>query len=188
MGIDVDEQVMGRVLYLPVGSAAGESAALRAQVVEVLRERRPALVEEMCAGVRRHGLGRLLETGGVALERRLDEAVRITLAAWERRRPLHSVELDALRAIGMAVAHAGIPLWRVLSAVQHAARAGWEYAVEQSLAVVEESPRPRLAARLVAELSVEMMELVGRIQAQIAAGYGDVVPPRRTASAHPTQA
>jgi hypothetical protein len=179
MGIDVDEKVMGRVLYLPMASAAGETAALRSQVVEVLGQRRAALVEEMAAAVRRAGLGPLLETGGVAVERRLDEAVGITLAAWERRRQLHVAELDALRAFGIAVAHAGIPLWRLLSAVQHAARAGWEYAVEQSLAVVEESPRPRLAARLVADLSVEMFDLTSRIQAQIAAGYGEVVQPRR---------
>ncbi|HXA28656.1 MAG TPA: hypothetical protein VN193_07890 [Candidatus Angelobacter sp.] len=188
MGIDVDDQIMGRVLFLPVASAAGETAALRGQVLEALRQRRTAVVEEMCAGVRREGLGPLLETGGVALERRLDDAVQVALSAWERRRPLRCAELDALRAVGSTVACAGIPLWRLLDAVQHAARAGWDYVVEQALAVVEDSPRPRLAARLVADLSVEMLELVGRMEGQIAAGYGEVVPAQRPSRPQPVKA
>jgi hypothetical protein len=174
MGIDADEQVMGRLLYLPVGSAAGETAALRRHAVDVLRQRRPTLVEQMSVAVRRSGLAPLLEIGGVAVERRLDEATRMVLAAWERRRPLRMEELDALRDLGTAVGRSGVPLWRLLNAVQCAAGAGWDYAVEQVLAVVEDGRRPHLAARLVAELSLETLELVGRIQAQIAAGHGEV--------------
>src|SRR5260221_7109709 len=135
MGIEVDGQLMGRVLHLPVSSAAGETAALRAQVVEVLGQRRAELVEEMSAAVRRAGLAAVLEIGGVALERRLDDSAGIVLAAWELRRPLHVTELDALRALGIALGRSGMPLWRLLSAVQHAARAGWDYAAEQALAV-----------------------------------------------------
>lgn len=185
MGIDADEQVMGRVLRLPATSVPGETVALRTEVVAVLRNRHTALVDEMCAGVRRAGLASVLETGGVALERRLAEAVRIVLGAWERGRPLHAEELDDLRDMGGAVARAGIPLWRLLNAVQTAARAGWEYAVGQAIAVVEEARRPRLAAHLVAELSLETMQVAGRIEAALALCYSDVMPPRRLASSQP---
>ncbi len=182
MSIDADEQAMGRVLRLPVTSVPGETAALRAEVVEVLGRSYPALVEEMAAAVRRAGLASVLETGGVALERRLAEAARMVIRAWAERRRLRAEELDALGDLGGAVARAGIPLWRLLNGVQVAARAGWEHAVEQAVAVVEESRRPRLAARLVGELSLETMEVVGRIEARLAAGYGEVLPPRRLAA------
>ncbi|HZS14081.1 MAG TPA: hypothetical protein VFC09_05735 [Candidatus Dormibacteraeota bacterium] len=178
MGIDVDERMMGRVLHLPISSVPGEGMALRAEVVGALQERRSSLVDAMSAAVRRAGLASLLEVGDVALERRLDGAARVALSVWTHSRPLEGAELEAVRRLGRAVGCTGAPLWRLLSAVQHATRAGWEHAVEQALAVVEESCRPRLAARLVAELSLETMELAGRVQAQLAAGYGEVVPPR----------
>jgi hypothetical protein len=179
MGIDADDQVMGRLLHLPLGSAAGDTAALRSEVVAVLRQRQVAVVEEMAAAVRRAGLAALLEVGDVAIERRLDQAVRITLDAWEHERPLNVLELEVLRQMGIAVARAGVPLWRLLTAVQQAARAGWAYAMEQAVAVVEGGRRPGMAARLVGELSLDLLELVGRMQAQIAAGYGEVSHSRR---------
>jgi hypothetical protein len=188
MSIDVDEQAMGRLLRLPVTSVPGETAALRTEVVQVLSRGYGALVDEMAGAVRRAGLARVLETGGVALERRLAEAARMVIAAWADRRPLHADELDALGRIGTEVGRAGIPLWRLLNGVQVAARAGWDWCVEQAVAVVEESPRPCLAARLVGELSMEMMEVVGRIEARLAAGYGDVLPPRRLGPAEQLRA
>jgi len=181
MSIDADEQAMGRVLRLPVTSVPGETAALRAEVVEVLRSRRTSLVDEMCSAVRRAGLAPLLETGGVALERRVDQGVRMAFAAWADGRSPGAAEVDRVRALGAAVARAGIPSWRLLSAVQVAARAGWEYAAEHTLSVAEEARRPRLAARLVAELSVAAMDMLGRVEALLALGYGDVQPPRRLA-------
>jgi hypothetical protein len=184
MGIDVDDQTMGRLLYLPVGTVAGDTVALRREVIAVLRERRVAVVEEMSAAVRRAGLAALLELGHVAVERRLDAAVRTVLDAWEQDRPLRAGELEALRQLGLAVGRTGSPLWRLLSAVHHAARAGWDYAVAQALAVVEESGRPRLAARLVGELSVNALELATRAQAQLAAGYGEAAPLRRATGAN----
>jgi hypothetical protein len=181
MSIDADEQAMGRVLRLPVTSVPGETVSLRAEVLEVLRGRRAALVEEMCGAVRRAGLAPLLETGGVALERRVDQAVRAVLEA----RPLSAAEVDDLRALGAAVARAGTPSWRLLNAVQVAARAGWEFTVEHALSVVEDARRPRLAARLVAELSVAAMDVLGRVETLLVLGYGDVRPPRRVAPAEP---
>ena len=186
MNIDTDDLATGRILRLPVTSIPGETVALRAEVVAVLRDRHVRLVDEMCVAVRGAGLGPVLETGGVALERRLAEAVRMVLGAWEHGRPLHADELDAVRDLGSAVARAGIPLWRLLNAAQGAARAGWQYAVEHAVAVVEEARRPRLAALLVGELSLETMDVVGRIEAVLAAGYGDVLPPRRLAEPLPS--
>jgi hypothetical protein len=182
MSIDAGDHAMGRVLRLPVTSAAGETAALRAEVVEVLRSRRSGLVEEMCGAVRRAGLAPLLETGGVALERRVDQAVGMAFAAWGRGRPPDAAEAEGLRALGAAVARSGVPSWRLLNAVQVAARAGWEYTAEHALFVVEEARRPRLAARLVAELAVAAMDVLGRVETLLAMGYGDVRPPRRAAA------
>jgi hypothetical protein len=180
MGIDAPDETMGRLLFLPVGSVAGDTVALRSEVILVLRERRAAMVEEMATVVRRSGLSHVLELGHVALERRLDAAARTVLGAWEHDRPLRAAELEALRQHGIAVARAGMPLWRLLNAVHHASRAGWDYAVAQAVAVVEDSRRPHLAARLVGDLSVEALELATRAQAQLAAGYGEVAQSRRT--------
>lgn len=184
MGIDAQDEVMGRLLFLPVGTVAGDTVALRSEVIVVLRERRLAMVEEMATAVRRAGLAHVLEMGHIGLERRLDAAVRTVLDAWEHDRPLRADELEALRHHGIAVARAGIPLWRLLNAVHHASRAGWDYAVAQAVAVVEDSPRPRLAARLVGDLSVDALELATRAQAQLAAGYGEVAPARPRPSAN----
>jgi hypothetical protein len=179
MGIDAQDEVMGRLLFLPGGTLAGDNVALRSEVIVVLRERRLALVEEMAAAVRRAGLAHVLELGQVSLERRLETATRTVLDAWEHDRPLRAAELEALRQHGVAVARAGMPLWRLLNAVHHASRAGWDYAAAQAIAVVEDSSRPRLAARLVGDLSVDALELATRTQAQLAAGYGEVTPSRR---------
>lgn len=181
MGIDVDEQAMGRVLYLPVGTVAGDAVALRCEVVGVLGAQRPTIVAEMATAVRRAGLAAILELGQRgALEHRLHAAVGTVIECWEQDRPLRAAELEALRQLGMAVARAGMPLWQLLKAVHHAARAGWDCAVALAIGVVEESGRPRLAARLVGELSVSAVELATRTQAQLAAGYNEEAWRRRS--------
>jgi hypothetical protein len=186
MGIDAD--MTGRLLSLPPATAAGESTALRGEVLDRLRLHRVALVEDMAVAVRRAGQAPLLEVGGEALERRLDQAALLALAAWEDCRPLRSPELDALRRVGAAVARSGIPLWRVLGAVQLAARAGWDHVVAQALAVVEDSRRPRLAAHVIAGLSADALEVVGRIEAEIAGGHGEAVAEQRPATRLPARA
>jgi hypothetical protein len=171
---------MGRLLSLPVRSAAGEAALLRRELIASLRDRRAPVVEEMVDAVQRAGLVPALQVGGVPAGRRLDPAVQIMLAAWEHNRPLHPVELDALRDLGREVAAAGMPLWRLLSAVQVAAQAGWQCAVQHAVPVMDSARRPGMAGQLVGDLSVELLDVVGRMQAQIAAGYGEV----RTAARH----
>jgi hypothetical protein len=171
-GRDANER-MGVLLHLPAGTIAGDSAALRAELVQALRARRPVAVEEMVAAVHRAGLAGLLDVGDLAIEQRLDAAVRITLSAWERNRALQAGELEELRTLGAAVARAGVPLWRLLTAVQSAAQAGWQYAVEHAVALLDSAQRPGIAGRLIADLSVDLFALVGRIEAQIAAGYGE---------------
>lgn len=184
MSIDVrdrtgEAQPMGRLLQLPLHTAAGDAAAVRAELVARLRERRAAVVEEMCEAVHRAGLVGVLSVGQQSLAQRLDQAVVIMLAAWEHGRPLHAAELDALAALGGEVAAAGVPLWRLLSAVHHASRAGWQYALEHALTLADAGRRPATLGQLVGDLSVELFDLVGRIESQLAAGYGDT---RRVAS------
>jgi hypothetical protein len=179
MGMDPEigghnaEERMGVLLHLPAGTVAGDSAALRAELVHALRQRRPVAVDEMVQAVSRAGLTGLLDVGDLAIEQRLDAAVGITLSAWERNRTLQASELEELRTLGAAVARAGVPLWRLLTAVQSAAQAGWQYAVEHAVALLDSAQRPGLAGRLIADLSVDLFALVGRIEAQIAAGYGE---------------
>jgi hypothetical protein len=162
----------GKLLQLPLNSVAGDAAAMRAELVALLRERGTTAVEEMVEALHRAGLAPILQVGAVPLAERLGDGVRIALAAWEHHRPLHATELDALADLGCEVARAGIPLWRLLSAVQNAARAGWQYALEHALAL-DPGHRPGTTAQLIGDLSVELFELVGRIEAQIAVGYGD---------------
>jgi len=195
MGIEVIDgergtQQMGKLLRLPVTTAAGEAAALRAELVTRLRERRGAVVEEMAEAVHRAGLTPVLGVGQVPVAQRLDVAVRIMLAAWERHRALEAAELDALADLGADVARAGVPLWRLLSAVHHAGRAGWHCALEQATLVSDGGRWPGAAMQLVADLSVELFDVVARIQSQVAAGYAgsrgtSVAPPSGTRSASP---
>src|SRR5258707_9581239 len=101
MSIDVrndelDTEPAGKLLQLPLNSLAGDAAAMRAELVARLRERRSAVVEEMVEAVYGGGLAPVLQVGGVPLAERLDAGVRIALAAWEHHRPLHATELDAL--------------------------------------------------------------------------------------------
>ncbi len=185
MSIDVRDdkrEIVGKLLYLPIRSAAGEAALLRAELVERLQERRSTVVEEMVDALHRAGLATVLQVGQTHVAERLDQAVVIMLAAWEHHRPLHAVELDALAALGAEVARAGIPLWRLLSAVHQASRAGWQYVLEHALALADGGRRPGTASQLIGDLSVELFEVVGRIEAQLAAGYGDA----RTPAASPT--
>lgn len=176
MGIEVIEgergtEPMGKLLRLPITTTAGEAAALRAELVARLRERRGTVVTEMAEAVHRAGLTPVLGVGEVPVAERLDVAVRIMLAAWEHHRPLEAVELDALADLGADVARAGVPLWRLLNAVHHASRAGWHYALDQAVAVSDGGRRPAAAVQLVADLSVDLFDIVARIQSQVAAGY-----------------
>ncbi len=171
---------MGRLLQLPLHTLAGDAAAARAELLVRLRERRGALVEEMAEAVHRCGAANVLQVGTMTLLERMEVACDIVLAAWEHHRPLTATELDALAALGGEVAAAGMPLWRLLTAVQHAARGGWQYALEHTLALPETGRRPGALAQLVGDLSVELYEVVGRMEAQLALGYGDT---RRSASA-----
>jgi voltage-gated potassium channel Kch len=78
-----------------------------------------------------------------------------------------------------------VPLWRLLHAAQVAARAGWDGVAAQALAVLEEAGRPRLAARVVAELALAAMDMLGRVETMLTLGYSDVLPPRRLAALEP---
>jgi hypothetical protein len=175
MSIDVrdGEQPMGRLLYLPLNTVAGDFAALRGELVARLQERRPAVVDEMVQALHRAGLVPVLQVGEVPVAERLDTALCIILAAWEHRRPLHPAELDALRALGRAVAGADVPLWRLLRAVHQATVAGWQYVLQHALALGDSARRPGSMGQLIAELSTELLEVVGRIESQMAAGYAE---------------
>jgi hypothetical protein len=183
MGTDIDvesthdtaasgEQAMGILLRFPLGSVAGDTTALRREVVSALRERRAQAVEEMDAALKRAGLAGVLELGPTPVELRLDSVARIVLAAWEHNRPLRSTDLEELRHLAVTVARAGVPLSRLLAAVNVAARAGWEYAADQAVAVLS-TARPGLAGRIVGDLSIVLLELLGRIEGQLAIGYGE---------------
>jgi hypothetical protein len=176
MGIDATDDrrgtdPRGKLLHLPVTTLAGEAAALRTELVARLDERRGAIVEEMAEALDRAGLTGVLEAGGEPIATRLDVALRIVLSAWEHHRPLHAIELDALAAIGAAAAKSGVPLWRLLSAVQQAGRAGWHYTVGHAVALVDVGRRPTATVQLVGDLSIELFDLMGRMQSQLAAGY-----------------
>ena len=178
MGIDATDgrrgtDPPGKLLQLPLNTIAGEAAALRAELVARLRERRGAIVEEMAEALHGAGLTPVLEVGGVPVAERLDAALRIVLATWEHHRPLHATELDALADLGAAAAGAGVPLWRLLSAVQQASRAGWHYTVGHAVALVDTGRRPVTAVQLVGDLSIELFDVMGRMQSQLAAGYAD---------------
>lgn len=166
-------ETLGKLLHLPITTAAGDVAALRAELVERLRERRTAVIEEMVDAVQRAGLATVLQVGNVALAHRLDQAVGIMLDAWEHRRPLRGAELEEIAELGAAVARSGVPVWRLLSTVQQATRAAWQYVLEHALALGERGRRPGTASQLIGDLSVELFEVVGRIEAQLAAGYAD---------------
>src|SRR5690348_8061225 len=113
MGIDVrndERETTGKLLFLPISSAPGDAASLRAELVGQLRERRAAVVEEMIDALHRAGLATVLQVGERRVAERLDIAAGIMLAAWEHHRPLHVAELDALAELGAEVARAGVPL------------------------------------------------------------------------------
>ena len=169
----MNDELMGRVLRLPTGTPAGDAAAMRAELVACLGERRPVVVEEMVDAVRRAGLAHLLEVGGVAVERRFDDAVRLALRSWADDRPLQTVDIATLRELGATAAAAGVPLARLLTAVNRATRAGWEYALDHAVALADTARRPGLASRLIGEMSVGLLEVVGRIEAEIAVGYSE---------------
>jgi hypothetical protein len=165
-------QPMGVLLRFPLGSVAGDTTALRREVVSALRERRPQAVEEMAAALKRAGLAGVLELGPTPVELRLDSVARVTLAAWEHNRSLRTTDLEELRHLAVIVARAGVPLSRLLASVNVAARAGWEYAADQAVAVLS-TARPGLAGRIVGDLSIVLLELLGRIEGQLAVGYAE---------------
>jgi len=179
MSIEVEDPPMGKLLTLPIRTVAGEAALLRREVLASLAERRAAVVADMVEAVDRAGLTALLQVGEVPIAERVDAAAQIMLAAWDHSRPLGAVELDALRELGRDVAAAGVPLWRLLTAVQAAAQAGWQYTVEHIVALMDATRRPGTAGQLVGDLSAELLQVVGRMQAQLAAGYGETRTGRR---------
>lgn len=181
----MDTAPTGKLLHLPVNTLAGDAAALRTELVAQLRERCSTVVDEMADALQRSGLAPVLRLGEFSVTELLDAGQRIALAAWEDHRPISAAELDAIAALGNAVARAEVPLYRLLSAVQQAARAGWQFAVEMALALEPGSRRSAAHPQLVADLSVELFELVGRIECQLAVGHGDhaaqATPQRRPA-------
>lgn len=173
MSIDVQDPTMGQVISLPLHSVAGETASLRRQLIGCLAERRDLLVDEMVDAVLRVGLVSVLQPDGVSAGTRIAAAVDAMLDIWEHSRPLEAHEMDALRTLGEEVGRAGVPLWRLLSGGHEAVRAGWEYALHHAVATLDNTWRTATAVQLAGDLSHELLDVVGRAAAQLAAGYAD---------------